>query len=93
MYSNQDHRDVVRLDVWDPPVVKVVVEGSVADSEFVELQELFVVHDVEGVVDVVSFLLCDDEGLLHHIYQLVFLCNGVISVCNMQSFFFNVLQD
>mmetsp|Transcript_26363 Transcript_26363/g.59924 ORF Transcript_26363/g.59924 Transcript_26363/m.59924 type:complete len:216 (-) Transcript_26363:1030-1677(-) len=66
----QDQPDVRRLHVLAAPVVQIVLQAPVADTELELLENLLiVVEDVQGVEDVEVKLLGDDQSLRHQLCE------------------------
>jgi hypothetical protein len=62
---------LVGLDLFalHDPVVKVVVEVAISNLEMQVLEDCRVVHQVQAVVHVEAFLLCQDQGVLDQLLQ------------------------
>merc|ERR1740121_1915496 len=68
--ASQEHQTNARgLDLGARPIVEVVLQKAVPDAELELLQELVVLHDVQGIEDIKILLLREDERVVQQLVQ------------------------
>ena len=61
---HEDDAEFIRLELRASVVIEVVPQGSITLAEQQVPEDLFIIHNIQGIEDIEFFIAGKDEGIL-----------------------------